>query len=153
MKPAHGWQVANEEGQQVQRPARAHIFALMAAFLAIIAASALWIVNLRSGPLLDGFTGGAMVIFVPLLLLIVFGVWLAVRGALHGRMAWRTATVLIGSLILASLFVIGYCGPVACFTPGSNRLMGWFVLGGAMLAALVHHLVLNRFTPVSDNGR
>jgi hypothetical protein len=153
MKPAHGWRAANEEGHQVQRPARAHIFALMAAFLAIVAASALWIVNLRSGPRLDGFTGGAMVIFVPFFLLIVFGVWLAIRGALHGRMAWKTVTVLIGSLILASLFVIGYCGPVACFTPGSNRLMGWFVLGGAVLAALVHHLVLNRFTPVSDNGR
>jgi hypothetical protein len=151
--PAHGWSAVNEEGYEVQRPARAHIFAVMAAFLAIIAASALWIVNLRSGPPLDGFTGGAMVIFVPLLLLIVLGIWLAIRGALHGRMAWRTVTVLIGSLVLASLFVIGYCGPVACFTPGPNRLMGWFVLGGAALAALVHHLVLNRFTPVSDNGR
>jgi hypothetical protein len=149
----HGWRAANEEGQEVKRPARAHIFAVMAAFLAIIAASALWIVNLRSGPRLDGFTGGAMVIFVPLLLLIVLGIWLAIRGALHGRVAWRTLTVLIGSLVLASLFVIGYCGPVACFVPGSNRLMGWFVLGGAALAALVHHLVLNRFTPVSDNGR
>ncbi len=137
----------------MQRPARAHIFALMAAILAIITASALWIVNLRSGPRLDGFTGGALVIFVPLLLLIVLGIWLAIRGALHGRMAWRTVTVLIGSLVLASLFVIGYCGPIACFVPGSNRLMGWFVLGGAVLAALVHHLVLNRFTPVSDNGR
>jgi hypothetical protein len=153
MRPAHGWRATNEEGQEVQRPARAHIFAVMAAFLAIIAASALWIVNLRSGPRLDAFSGGAMVVFVPFLLLIVVGIWLAIRGALHGRITWRSPMVLIGSLILASLFVIGYCGPVACFMPGSNRLMGWFVLGGAALAALVHHLVLNRFTPTTDNGR
>jgi hypothetical protein len=56
-------------------------------------------------------------------------------------------------LLLAALFVIGYCGPVACFAPGPSRLMGWFVLGGVAIAALLHHLVLNRFTPVSDHGR
>jgi hypothetical protein len=137
----------------VHRPARAHIFALVAAFLAIIAVSALWIVNLRSGPPLDGFTAGPMVIFVPFFLLIIFAVWLAIRGALQGRIAWRSATVPFGALLLAVVFVIGYCGPVACFTPGSNRLMGWFVLGGVAFAALLHHLVLNRFTPASDNGR
>lgn len=136
----------------MKRPALAHILALAAALLAVLAASALWIVNLRLGPPLDGWTAGPMVIFVPVFLLIVTIVWLAIRAALHGRIAWHATTVLVGSLVLSIVLVIGYCGPLACFTPGNNRLMGWFVVGGLASAALVHHIVLNRFTPVSDHA-
>ena len=153
MKSAHGWPVAIEEGRQVKRPARAHIYALIAAFLAIVAASALWIFNLNQGPPLDGWTAGPMVIFVPFFVLIIFAVWLLIRGSVHGRIGWRAMTVLAATLVLSAILVVGYCGPVACFTPGTNRLMGWFVVGGVAIAALVHHLVLNRFTPVSNNGR
>jgi hypothetical protein len=43
-----------------------------------------------------------------------------------------------------------YCGPFACFTPGSARMMGWFLVGGAAAIALVHHVVLNA---MSDGER
>jgi hypothetical protein len=136
----------------VKRSARAHIFALLGAFLAIVAVSALWIVNLRLGPPLDGWTAGPMVVFVPAFILILTAVWLLVRAALHGRVHWRKRTVILATLIPALIVVVLQCGPVACFTPGNDRLLGWFVVLGVVIAALVHHLVLNRFTPVSQNG-
>jgi hypothetical protein len=137
----------------VKRPARAHVFALIATFVAIVAVSALWIVNLRSGPPLDGWVAGPMVIFVPAFILILAAVWLLVRAVLHGRVRWRKRTVVLATLIPALIIVVVNCGPVSCFTPGNNnRLLGWFVVGGVVIAALVHHLVLNRLTPVSENG-
>jgi hypothetical protein len=122
----------------MKRPLRAHAYALIGALMVLVLVSALWIVNLRRGPALDGFTGGPMVIFVPFFLLIVTGLWLAVRAMLHGRVHWRGLTVVVAALAP----VILYCGPVACFAPGPNRLMGWFVVLGVALAALVHHIVL-----------
>ena len=137
----------------MKRPARAHIFALIAAFVAIVAVSALWIVNLRSGPPFDGWTAGPMVIFVPFFLLIVTVIWLLIRGVLHGRVQWGAVGVVLAALALSAVMIVAYCGPVACFVPGNNRLLGWFIVGGAVLAAAVHHFVLNRFTPAAAHGR
>jgi len=151
--PARCWIAANEGERFVRRPARAHVFALIAAFVAIVAVSAMWIVNLKLGPRLDGWTGGPMVIFVPLVLIILTAIWLVIRGVLHGRVLWRVSTVALATFIPTLIIVIVNCGPIACFTPGNERLMGWFVAGGMVGVSLIHHLVLNSFTPVSENGR
>ena len=129
----------------MKRPLRAHIVALIASFVTILAVSALWIVNLRMGPELDGFTGGAMLVYVPFAILIVTGVFLLVRALLHHRIKWRAVTVVITSIAFALWPAILYCGPVECFAPGRNHLMGWFIIAGVALAALVHHVVLDRF--------
>ena len=126
----------------MKRTARAHVYALLATLVAILIVSALWILNLGMGPPLDGFTGGPMVIFVPFFLLIVSGLWLAVRAVLHGRVHWRAITVVVAAAALALAPIVLYCGPVSCFAPGPNRLLGWFVLGGVAFAALAHHIVL-----------
>ena len=126
----------------MKRPARAHVLSLLAAFVTILIVSALWIVNLRMGPRLDGFTGGPMVIFGPFFLLIMTGLWLGVRAVLHGRVHWSVLTVAVATLVLAYVITAVYCGPVACFQPGPNRLMGWFVVLGVAAAALVHQVVL-----------
>jgi hypothetical protein len=52
--------------------------------------------------------------------------------------------VILVSATSAYLIVAMTCGPVACFQQGSNRAMGWFIVGGVALAALVHHLALAR---------
>jgi hypothetical protein len=136
-----------QEGREsMKRPARAHILALLSALATIVAVSALWIVNLRLGPRLEGFTAGPMVIFVPFAMVVLTAFWLFIRGALHGRLVWTTVMVLGWGLGLSLVTVAAYCGPVACFVPGNNRLMGWFVVGGVTLAALIHHLVLNAFS-------
>lgn len=137
----------------MRHPARAHIFALLGAFLAVVAVSALWIVNLRLGPRLEGLSGGPMVIFVPFVLLIFVAFWLIIRGLLGGRVKWRVSTVLLATLVMSGIVVVFTCGPISCFTPGTDRLLGWFVVGGVAITALIHHFILNSFSPVSKNGR
>jgi hypothetical protein len=137
----------------MKRPLSAHIFALIGALATVVATSALWVVNLRLGPPLDGWVAGPMVIVVPAFVLILLAVWLLVRAALHGRIRWRISTVALATLIPSAVVVILNCGPTACFTPGNDRLLGWFVVGGVVAAALVHHLVLILTTPVPQHGR
>ena len=136
----------------MRRAARAHIVALVAALATIVVVSALWIANLRMGPAVGGWLAGPMVVFVPFGVVVVTAFWLIVRGLLHGRVRWRALTVLAAAGGLALVVVAGYCGPLACFMPGPNRLMGWFLVVGVALTALVHHLVLDRFPPEPDNG-
>jgi hypothetical protein len=132
------------------RVRRAHLLALLAALATVVVMTALWIVNLRMGPPLEGFTGGPMLISMPLFLLLVVGVWLVVRAMLGGRFRWHALLVVIVAAAFALAPVILYCGPVACFAPGPNRLLGWFVVVGAALTALVHHLV---YEATSGEGR
>lgn len=131
----------------MKRPLSAQIFALIAALATVVATSVLWIVNLRLGPPLDGWVAGPMVIFLPAFVLILLAVWLLVRAALHGRIRWRISTVVLATLLLSVAVVIVNCGPTAC------RLLGWFVVGGVVAAALIHHLVLTLITPVPQHGR
>jgi hypothetical protein len=132
----------------VKRTGRAHAFALLAAFVCIVVISALWIVNLKMGPPLEAWTGGATVIFVPLVLIILTAGWLVIRGVLHGRVHWRALTVLAVTAIASLVIVVVTCGPTQCFLPSrSNYFMGWFVVIGVALTALVHHLVLDAFPP------
>lgn len=137
----------------MKRPARAHILALVAAFAAVVVVSALWIVNLRMGPPLEAWTGGATVIIVPMALVALTAGWLIVRGVLHGRVHWHAVTVLAVSAVGTLAVVVVACGPLACFLPSrSNYFMGWFVVLGVALTALVHHIVLNGLTPGPENG-
>lgn len=133
----------------MKRPVWAHILALLAAFLAIVAVSALWILNLRIGPPLGGWVAGPMIIYIPAVLLIMTGLWLIVRAIVHGRMHWRALTVGLFAFVLSFVTVVVTCGPIACFMPGPDRLLGWFVVGGVTVIALVHHLVLNKATPAA----
>ncbi len=127
------------------RPVRAHVWAFLASLLAAVVVSALWLAHYKTYPRGTGFddlTG----IFVPFVILVLVGLWLVLRAVLHGRVRWKVVTVAITSLAFALAPVIVYCGPVSCFAPGPNRLMGWFVVAGVALAALVHHVVLDRFS-------
>ncbi len=127
------------------RPVLAHISALAAALGVIVVVSALWIVNLRMGPKLDAFAAGPILVFLPAMLLGLTAIWVILRAIFargHGLAAWMAFG---GGAVLGLIVVVGYCGPTACFVPGSERLMGWFAVGGTGLAALAHHLVLARF--------
>ncbi|SDB13543.1 hypothetical protein SAMN02982931_01019 [Bauldia litoralis] len=133
------------KGTIVQRPILANITALAAALVVIIAVSALWIVNLRMGPPLEAFTGGAMVIYLPAMLLILTVLWVVLRALFVGGRALAVWMPFVGGAVLALIVVVANCGPTRCFVPGNERLLGWFAVGGAGLAALTHHLVLRRF--------
>ena len=125
----------------MRRRARANIFALTAAFVAFLAISALWIVDLRLGPTM-GLEGGAMVLFVPAYLVILTAVWFVVRAV--ARVRWRLGNVLAVTIIVPLVLVMADCGPVACFVPGPHRMSGWFIVLGLPLIALAHHFVLDR---------
>jgi hypothetical protein len=127
----------------MRRSAGAHVLALLAALVVVIAVSAAWIVHLRLGPRLDGLIVGPMIIVVPLGILLLIGMWGTIRWAARGRIHWTAWTVFGATLAMSAIVTAGYCGPIACFAPGNNRLVGWFLVAGATLAALAHHLVLN----------
>lgn len=129
---------------------RAHLLALLAALAAVVVVTALWIVNLRMGPPLEGFTGGPMLIAMPMFLLLVVGAWLVVRVLLQGRVRWHVVLVVVVAAAFALAPVVLYCGP-ACFAPGPNRLLGWFVVVGAAATALVHHLVFEALSGENRN--
>ena len=122
----------------------AHLGALGAGFLVIVAVSAAWIVNLQRGPRLDGFTGGITVVFVPMVLLMLGAGWLAVRAIAGRWKAWTATSVLLVTAGISYVLTAITCGPIACFQPGPNRAMGWFVVGGLTAIAAVHHAVLGR---------
>lgn len=130
----------------------AHILALLAAGAVIAVASAAWIVSLQMGPPLDGFVAGPMIIFVPMFLVVGTGLWLAVRAILHGRVRWRGWLVALVSAVVGFGLTLVYCGPSACFSGmgGTHGMMGWFVLIGTMLSALVHHVILELTSRVAD---
>jgi glucan phosphoethanolaminetransferase (alkaline phosphatase superfamily) len=125
---------------------KGHALAIGAMLLAIIITSAAWIGNVLSGPPLDGWTGGVTIIFVPLLLIIFGFAWLFIRLIVRRFLALSTRNVAWVSALASYLVVLITCGPVACFAnTNSNRRMGFFLVGGAILIALTHHLVLTRF--------
>jgi hypothetical protein len=132
------------------RPVAAHSIAIAAAFLAIVVATAAWIANLRAGPKL-GLEAGAMVIMVPLALLVLTAIWLVVRSMLGARQRWGAIGATAICAVLAYAIVALTCGPVACFQAGPNRAMGWFLVGGVALAALVHHVLLGRLVKSPRN--
>ncbi len=125
---------------RVKYPLKAHLLALVAAFAVVIVVVGLWIVALRMGPRMDSFVAGPMIIAAPFLLVAGIFLWLCLRAGIWIR--WTALTVLGVSFGFAVIAVALICGPTACFTPGPNRMMGWFVVGGVAAAALAHHLAL-----------
>jgi hypothetical protein len=125
---------------RMNRPVSAHVWSLIAAAVGLVVVSALWLLW-RGGGLADA--GGAE---VPFGLLFLTAVWLIVRAVAHGRMSWHVVTVVVAAAALAYGQVAIYCGPLACFTGGDAAMMGWFLVGGAVLIALVHHFVLEAAT-------
>jgi hypothetical protein len=130
----------------MNRPILAHVWSLLAALAIIVIVSALWLAWYRTFPRGTGFDDLSGVA-VPFGLLFLTAVWLVVRAVAHGRMNWHIVTVSVAALALAYGQVAIYCGPFACFTPGSTRMMGWFLVIGAVVAATVHHFVLNLASP------
>jgi hypothetical protein len=123
------------------RPAAAHSVAIGAVILVIVGVSAAWIASLRSGPKL-GLEAGAMVIMVPLALAVLTAMWLVAWAMIGGRLRLGAIGMTAVAAILAFAVVAFTCGPVACFQAGPNRGVGWFLVGGVALAALVHHVLL-----------
>ena len=139
--------VSDAQPTRPKRPLRAHILALIAAFAVTVAATGLWILALRAGPPIDGFVAGPMVVAVPFLLVFGIFLWACLRAGIWIR--WTALSVLAAAFAFALVAVALICGSTACFTPGSNRMLGWFVVGGIAAAALVHHLVLETMSGVS----
>jgi hypothetical protein len=127
----------------MKNPATAHAVAIGAAVLVVLLASAFWMVE-AEGASVVGLTVG----MIALVLVGLETLWLVVRALLERRVRWRVVTVVIVAAVFALAPVLLYCGPTACFTPGPNRLVGWFIVGGVAFAALLHHLVLTGMTKV-----
>jgi hypothetical protein len=123
-------------------PVASHTLAIAAAVLALVAAAAGWIVNLRAGPRL-GLEAGAIVVIVPLAMLVLFAMWLVVRTLLARVRRGALGMTAVCAMLTYTIVAVA-CGPITCFQAGPHRAMGWFLVGGVAAAALVHHVVLGR---------
>ncbi len=121
------------------KPWLAYLVAIGAALLSIVVISAIWIVFLQTGPQLDAWVAGPMILAVPVALMILMAMWLIARAALARWIAWSTVRVLAGSLVLAYLATAVTCGPIACFRALPSFGVGWFLVIGTTIAAGVHH--------------
>ena len=127
------------------RAARAFLLAALAEFLVLFAVIGLWLLNLRLGPPFENSPNAQLLAVVPMLLLTLGIVWLALRFGMRRSINWTPATVAAGAGSFGFVAIAFSCGPGACFVPGEYRLLGWFVVGGIVLAALAHHFVYVRF--------
>lgn len=103
-----------------------------------------------TGPKVDGMTGGAIVIFLPMALL-AFGlvIWTPVWTVLKlkwGQVAPRRAAAIAAILsFLATIFICQ--GGYRCFkTGGSEHMVGWFFILFAATGAAVHSDLYLRLT-------
>lgn len=135
----------------MRRNPLAPIVSLIAAAEIIVLASLAWLANLRNGPTF-GLESGAILLFMPLALVIIFAMWLVLRFLLLRHLPWPALLVLAASLVLGYLMVAASCGPVECFQPGPNRMMGWYLVLGVAGAALAHHFALTSFNKKNPNG-
>jgi hypothetical protein len=127
----------------MKSPAHAHAAAIASAVVAVAVASGFWLLRVNQGGVEDLSEG-----WLPAAILLLAAAWLVIRALLEHRIQWRVITVIIVAAAFALWPVILYCGPTACFTPGPNGLIGWFIVGGVAFAALVHHLVLTGMSQV-----
>lgn len=135
----------------MKRVALPHAVSVIAALEVIALASLAWVVNVRSGPPI-GPRSGVIVVFMPLALLILFAMWMVLRFVILRRIAWPAYLVLAVAIVVGYLIVAASCGPTACFVPGPNRFMGWYLVLGVAGAAFVHHLALTSFDKKNPNG-
>jgi hypothetical protein len=130
-----------DRGRNVQ----AFVLALIAEFVVLFAVIGLWLLTLRFGPPPENSPNAQLLGVVPMLLLSLGIVWQAIRFGMRRSIDWTPATVATGAAGFGFVAIAFSCGPGACFLPGEYRLMGWFVVGGIILAALAHHYVYVRF--------
>jgi len=121
------------------RPWLAYLIAVGAALMAIIIVSAVWIGFLRTGPKLDAWVAGPIIVAVPVALAALTAMWLLLRAALARFVTWTLARVALASLVLAYVATAITCGPIACFQTLPSFRVGWFLVVGAVIAAAVHH--------------
>jgi hypothetical protein len=94
-----------------------------------------------------------MIVALPFVLTVLTAIWLVIRAITGRWIVWRAATVVVASAALALAVIAVYCGPLACFTMGPNRALGWFVLGGVAVTALAHHVVSRHARRDRGDGR
>lgn len=123
------------------KPWLAYLVAVGSALLAIIIVSTVWVGFLRTGPKLDAWVAGPIIVAVPVALVALTAMWLLLRAGLARWVTWNVGRVLAASLVLAYILTAITCGPVACFQALPSFWVGWFLLLGTAIAACVHHAI------------
>lgn len=103
-----------------------------------------------TGPKVGGMVGGAIIVFLPMMLLlfgvIIWGPTWAIMKRKWGEVTPLRASV--AAAILAFLGTIIYCqGGFRCFMAGSTEhMVGWFFVAFAALCAATHSSIYRRLT-------
>lgn len=92
---------------------------------------------------------GAWPLMMPFGLAAIVALWIVLRVVLLKSVAWTALVVALASLAFAYVLTAALCGPVACFQASPRYYMGWYIVVGAVLAALVHHATYSSTKPGS----
>jgi hypothetical protein len=127
----------------------ANYAAIAAAGMVVILATGAFLILLPRGP---GVEIGSWPLMMPFGLAGIVALWIVLRVVLLRSVAWTALVVVLSSLAFAYVLTAALCGPVACFQASPRYHMGWFIVGGAVLAALVHHLAYSSMQPGSPRA-
>jgi len=140
-----------QESPTTGRKALAHLAGAGIYILITLAGMIAYVLFFKlTGPKVSGMTGGAIVIFLPMMLLASGVVIWALAWAI---MKWKRDVVMplkaMGLAALLSFFLtIVYCqGGFRCFMAGgTEHMVGWFFVTFAAMGAAVHSSLYLRIT-------
>lgn len=103
-----------------------------------------------TGPKVGGMVGGAIIVFLPMMLLL-FGVIIWGPAWALMKRKWGEVAPLRASAVAALLAFLGtifYCqGGLRCFMAGNTEhMVGWFFVAFATLCAAAHSSIYRRLT-------
>jgi hypothetical protein len=127
----------------------ANYASIAAAGMVVFLATGAFLILLPRGP---GVEIGSWPLMMPFGLAAIVALWIVLRVVLLKSLAWTAIAVALSSLVFAYALTAALCGPIACFQASPRYHMGWFIVGGAVLAALIHHLAYSSMKPGSPRA-
>jgi len=138
------------DSPKILRKASAHLAGIGVYVLITLAGMIAYVLFYKAtGPSVDSLVAGAIVLFLPAMLL-AFGLVIWVPAWTIMKRKWGEVpprTALKAAALLSFLATVFYCGGIACFTAGrTEHMVGWFFVAFAALGAAAHSAVYLRLT-------
>ena len=139
-----------KRGTDMNRVTLSYYASISAAVAVIIVVVGAWLITLPRGPGAPEI--GREGLLMPVGLVGIVAAWLALRLLLLRGVGWTLPAVLGASAVLAYLVTAALFGPVDAFKKSPSHYAAWFLIPGAVLAAVVTHLSFTGLQPGKADG-